>query len=151
MNRLVIPERRDSSDRSFRGVLADRAGPPASGRRNKTGERVVVTVHAAAERGGETEPVASNSRKALEMDARQEIEKYIKDNILFGDGEKMAEDVSFQESGILDSVGFLELITFVEARFGIQITDHELVPENFDTLRKVSRFVEQKVNAGVSA
>lgn len=85
------------------------------------------------------------------MDVRQAIEEYIKDNILFGDGEKMAEDVSFQESGILDSVGFLELITFVEARFGIQISDNELVPENFDTLRKVSRFVEQKLDAGTPA
>ena len=85
------------------------------------------------------------------MNVQYEIEKYIKDNILFGDGERLADDVSFQESGILDSTGFLELITFVEARFGIQITDNELIPGNFDTLRKTSSFVEQKLSAGVSA
>jgi acyl carrier protein len=81
------------------------------------------------------------------MNAQHQIRQYIIDNILFGDGEKLTEDVSFQESGILDSTGFLELITFVEERFGIEITDSELVPENFDTLRKMSGFVEQKLHA----
>jgi len=81
------------------------------------------------------------------MNAQQQIRQYITDNILFGDGEKLTDDVSFQASGILDSTGFLELITFVEERFGIEITDSELVPENFDTLRKMSSFVEQKLQA----
>ncbi len=81
------------------------------------------------------------------MNVQWEIKAYIVDNILFGDGERLKEDVSFQESGILDSTGFLELITFVEERFGIEITDSELVPENFDTLRKMSGFVETKMGA----
>jgi acyl carrier protein len=78
------------------------------------------------------------------MNAQQEIKTYIIDNILFGDGTRLEEDVSFQESRILDSTGFLELLTFVEERFAIEITDRELVPENFDTLRKISDFVETK-------
>jgi len=85
------------------------------------------------------------------MNTQYEISKYIKDNILFGDGEKLTEDVSFQESGILDSTGFLELITFVEERFDIKIDDGELIPENFDTLRKMSGFVEQKLSAKAPA
>jgi acyl carrier protein len=81
------------------------------------------------------------------MKVQQEIRDYIKENILFGDGEKLDENVSFQESGILDSTGFLELITFVEQQFGVDIADDELVPENFDTLKKMSTFVEQKLAA----
>jgi acyl carrier protein len=81
------------------------------------------------------------------MNVQWEIKAYIVDNILFGDGERLEQDVSFQESGILDSTGFLELITFVEERFGIEITDSELIPENFDTLRKMSDFVERKMGA----
>ena len=81
------------------------------------------------------------------MNVRQVIESYIVDNILFGDGETLKEDVSFHKSGILDSTGFLELITFAEERFGIQIADHEVIPENFDTLMKVSGFVEHKISA----
>ena len=81
------------------------------------------------------------------MNTAQEIRSYIIENILFGDGEKLDEDVSFQESGILDSTGFLELITFVEEKFAIEIADSELIPENLDTLRKMSNFVEGKMRA----
>ena len=78
------------------------------------------------------------------VDVQQEIRNYIVDKILFDDGEKLDEDLSFQESGILDSTGFLELITFIEERFGIEISDWELIPENFDTLRKAAGFVQSK-------
>ena len=77
-------------------------------------------------------------------DVQREIHNYIVDKILFDDGEKLDEDLSFQESGILDSTGFLELITFIEEKFEIKIADRELIPENFDTLRKVSGFVQNK-------
>ena len=78
------------------------------------------------------------------IDVQQEIHNYIVDKILFDDSERIGEDLSFQESGILDSTGFLELITFIEERFGIEISDWELIPENFDTLRKISSFVKNK-------
>jgi acyl carrier protein len=81
------------------------------------------------------------------MDTGQEIRNYIVDNMLFGDGKRLHDDISFQESGILDSIGFLELITFVEKRFGIEIADRELIPDDFDTLRKISRFVQNKIQS----
>ena len=84
-------------------------------------------------------------------DVQRVIETYIVDNILFGDGERLGPDVSFQKSGILDSTGFLELITFAEEQFGIRIADEEVVPDNFDTLRKMSEFVERKLKARVAA
>jgi acyl carrier protein len=77
-------------------------------------------------------------------DIQQEIHNYIIDKILFDNDEKLDEDLSFQESGILDSTGFLELITFVEEKFGVEISDRELIPENFDSLRKISSFVQTK-------
>ena len=81
------------------------------------------------------------------MSILQDIRSYIVDNILFGDGERLDEDTSFRESGVLDSTGFLELITFAEEKFGIQVDDSEVVPENFDTVRKMSEYVERKLNA----
>jgi len=80
------------------------------------------------------------------MSIEQEIRRYIVDDILFGDGEKLQVDTSFQEHGIIDSLGFVELITFVEKKFGIEIKDGELIPENFDSLQKITRFVESKLN-----
>lgn len=81
------------------------------------------------------------------MSVQQEIYTHIVDNILFGDAGQLDENVSFQESGILDSTGFLELITFVEEKFGVEIADDELVPEHFDTLGKMARFVDGKLSS----
>ncbi len=81
------------------------------------------------------------------MNVKHEIRTYIVENILFGDGDGVDENASFQESGILDSTGFLELIGFVEERFDISIADDELSPEHFDSVVKMSTFVEQKLAA----
>ena len=79
------------------------------------------------------------------MEIMQQIREYIAENVLLGDGDVLEENVSFQERGILDSTGFLGLITFVEGEFGIEISDDELDPENLETLSKISNFVEKKM------
>ena len=84
------------------------------------------------------------------MTVQQEIRAYIVDNILFGEDEKLDSDASFQETGILDSTGFLELISFVQERFGVEIADSELVPENLDSVRKMSDFVEKRLAVKVA-
>jgi len=85
------------------------------------------------------------------MDVQQIMRDYIVDNILFGDGERLPAGESFRESRILDSLGFLDIITFMEQRFGIKINDDEVIPENFDTLRRMSEFVERKMSARTTA
>lgn len=76
---------------------------------------------------------------------KQQIREYIVENILLGDGDSLEENIPFQESGILDSTGFIGLVSFVEGRFGIAISDDELDLENMETLCKISHFVEQKL------
>jgi acyl carrier protein len=79
------------------------------------------------------------------MKVEQEIRRYIIENILYVDADNLDENTPFHESGILDSMGFLELITFMEKKFEIKISDSELDPENFATLRKMSSFLEEKL------
>lgn len=77
-----------------------------------------------------------------------EIRTFIVTNFLFGqDADGFAEDQSFLESGIIDSTGLLELVSFVEQRYGISIGDRELVPDNLDSLRNISQFVARKIDA----
>ena len=76
---------------------------------------------------------------------KQQIREYIGENLLFGNEDMFDEDASFTESGILDSTGFLGLITFAEETFGIEISDEELDPENLETLSKIAGFIERKV------
>jgi acyl carrier protein len=48
------------------------------------------------------------------------------------------------ESGILDSLGILDLVTFLEQEFSITIADDELVPDNFQTIDGIVAFVERR-------
>ncbi|NOX53754.1 MAG: acyl carrier protein [Planctomycetes bacterium] len=76
----------------------------------------------------------------------QEIRDFVRENFLFGDdSENLEDDTSFLEQGYIDSTGVLELVTFLEQRFGIEIADDELVPENLDSIRRVVAFVESKL------
>jgi len=73
------------------------------------------------------------------------IRKYIADNILFSkDGYPYADDASFLENGIIDSMNVLELVVFVEDHFNISVNDEDVVPENFDSLQSMSTYVRQK-------
>ncbi len=75
-----------------------------------------------------------------------DLKAFIVENFLFGEGGQLTEDTSFLESGIIDSTGILELVTFLEETYSIQIQDDELVPENLDSLVNVAKFLEKKVN-----
>lgn len=77
-----------------------------------------------------------------------EIKAFIISNFLFGQiGDGISADQSFLETGIIDSTGLLELVAFVEQRYGIAIADRELVPENLDSLTNISRFVARKLHS----
>jgi acyl carrier protein len=54
------------------------------------------------------------------------------------------------QSGIVDSLGILDLVTFVEQSFGIILNDEELLPENFQTIERLSIFVQSKIPSVVS-
>lgn len=47
-------------------------------------------------------------------------------------------------NGILDSLGILEVVAFVEREFEITVADEELVPESFESISSIARFVEAK-------
>lgn len=48
------------------------------------------------------------------------------------------------ETGILDSLGVLDVVTFLEEKFSITVADDELVPENFQSIETLSAFVKRK-------
>jgi len=82
-------------------------------------------------------------------DQRSLIRNYIARNLLFSDGAFQYDDKdSFLDEGIIDSLGVIELVTFVEKQFGISVADHELVPDNFDSVAKLDAYVQRKLGSG---
>lgn len=73
------------------------------------------------------------------------VDEFIVANFLFGDTDKrLSNDDSFLEQGVIDSTGILELVSFLETTYSIKIAEHELVPENLDSIGKVAKFVSRK-------
>jgi acyl carrier protein len=73
------------------------------------------------------------------------LREYIFDNFLFTEDENaLGNDDSFMEQGIIDSTGILEVITFIEEDFGFKVKDEEMIPENLDSINKLSAFIQRK-------
>jgi acyl carrier protein len=74
------------------------------------------------------------------------VRRFIAENFLFREEiESLPEDASFLEAGIIDSTGVLELVCFLESSFDIEIADDEMLPENLDSIRAVTAYVQRKV------
>lgn len=88
------------------------------------------------------------STSEQQIGLEQEIREFVISNFLFGvDDGTLTSDESFLENGIVDSTGVLELVGFLEQTYQIKVRDQELVPDNLDSLRKVSAFVQRKLAA----
>jgi acyl carrier protein len=54
---------------------------------------------------------------------------------------------SFMDKHVVDSTGFLELVTFIEDSWGVTVEDDEMIPENLDSLANIEAFVNRKLSA----
>ncbi len=50
------------------------------------------------------------------------------------------------ERGIVDSLGILDMIAFLESEFQITVNDDDLIPENFKDIARITHYVEAKKN-----
>lgn len=57
---------------------------------------------------------------------------------------ELGDDVSLLDAGVIDSLGVLDILAFLERTFGLRITDDDLKPDNFVSVGAMARFVERK-------
>jgi acyl carrier protein len=76
----------------------------------------------------------------------ERIRQHIFENFIFEEGATLSDDQSLLKSGVVDSTGILELIAFAEEEFDIKFADNELVADNFDTVHKITAFLESKAS-----
>jgi acyl carrier protein len=75
---------------------------------------------------------------------RQALIDWLDDNYHFGDAEGLIggdDDKSFLQNGILSSLGFVELMLFIEKTFAVRIDRKDISPANFDSLNKIVNYV----------
>jgi len=80
-------------------------------------------------------------------DVKATVRQFLFDNFIMGGDVTIDDDTSFMKRHILDSTGFIELITFVEETWGVTVDDAEMLPENFDSLQNIAAYVARKLAA----
>ena len=79
-----------------------------------------------------------------ETNIKTKIKNYIIEST-FDDVEKIKDDTLIFEEGILDSMGLLFLIEFLQEEFNLTTSDEELVVENFQSINSIIAFIESKM------
>jgi len=75
---------------------------------------------------------------------KDEIKQFITEKFLFNSDDPPGDDVSLLETNIVDSVGILEIVAFLESHFKIKVEDEELTAGNLDSINKIASFIERK-------
>ena len=80
---------------------------------------------------------------------RQMLIDWLDDHYHFGEAESKigSDDTSFLDKGILDSLGFVALVVYLEDTFKITIDRRSLNRENFNSVNQILAFIE--VRTGV--
>ena len=81
-------------------------------------------------------------------DVRRETRDFIEREFLYMHPDvELADGDALLALGIIDSLGFVELVEEVQSRYGILVDDIEITEENFGSIEAIARFVEQKRTA----
>jgi len=84
--------------------------------------------------------------KSSQNDIKVILRNFVTESFLHSAGlDSFKDEDSFMEKGIIDSTGVLELLEFIEDRFNIRVEDEEVVPDNLDSLIKLTSFIERKL------
>ena len=79
------------------------------------------------------------------VDLATEVRTFVVDRFLFGqDAGRLSNRDSFLEKNLVDSTGILEVVAFLERRYGITVNDEELIPDNLDSIDRIAAFVASK-------
>jgi acyl carrier protein len=80
------------------------------------------------------------------MDTQTILMDYIKKDLLKGRNKNLSPEDDLLSAGILDSLGILQMVAFIEERFGYQMPDEDVVYENFNSVDALSSYL--KANSG---
>lgn len=82
------------------------------------------------------------------MTAKAEIREFVVTELMWGgDPAALDDDTSLIDNGVIDSLGIVKLVLFLEREFGIKVRDEELSPATFDSISSIASFVESKTRS----
>jgi len=78
------------------------------------------------------------------MTFEENLLKFIREDLIGEDHLiEIDENEHLIEQGLIDSLGLMKLVAFIEEQSGISISDDDLIPENFETIASIVRMVQR--------
>jgi acyl carrier protein len=78
------------------------------------------------------------------MTIQDDVRGFIVDTFFVADSVELTDDLSLIDSGIVDSTGMLDVILYLEERYGFHVEDNETTPANLETIGRIANFAERK-------
>lgn len=78
------------------------------------------------------------------INIKEDVRNYIIETSMMNEKD-LHEDTQIFDAGILDSMGLLFLIEFLNEKFSIEVSDEELLPTNFESINSITKFIQQKI------
>jgi acyl carrier protein len=78
------------------------------------------------------------------MEVSQRVRQFIIENFYISNPAEISDETLLVTNGYVDSTGMLEVISFLEAEFDIQISDQETTPDNLESVARITAFVARK-------
>jgi acyl carrier protein len=75
---------------------------------------------------------------------KRQIRQFLRELLPDGQSVDLLDDTPLRTSGTMDSMTMLQLVSFMEEKFGIQVQSYETGVENFDTIQAMAAFIERK-------
>jgi acyl carrier protein len=83
------------------------------------------------------------------MELETRIREFVAKNLIYDPrGFRYSDDTSFLKEGLVDSLGVMELVAFVEKEFGVAVPMEEVTAENFDSVASLAAYVRRKRQLG---
>jgi acyl carrier protein len=80
-----------------------------------------------------------------EQDVLEQAKEFVVENFMYMRKNKsIGEDESLLRTGVISSLGMMEVVGWVEDTFGLSVAPEEITEQNFDTLRGIAKFVSGK-------
>jgi len=82
------------------------------------------------------------------MTIKNVIKQFIHTELLYEkENIRLDDTTQLLDTGILDSLGIMTLLPFLEQTFFIRVSEGELIPENFESVNAISLLVEKKTKS----
>lgn len=77
---------------------------------------------------------------------RSHIRAFILEKFPLAKSRSMGDADNLLQAGLVDSLGILDVVAFLEQKFGFTVDDEELTPENFASVDTLTTFTERKLS-----